>query len=178
MHFPNGPSVPILQPAYSHLTVAFNDFVDASARYAVGDVMVERGYVPQSSMMRDVFIRPPHTSPYSSQPTSPVITGNSNRSSPMAPLSLSESASGSSSGDRARTLSGVVDTTISGAAVVQPVPEVQAGLTSASPPRSPTGTFRTLGERTERLLLTRGLDTPRRAEKRSLRESNVTMESV
>lgn len=93
----------------------------------------------------------------------------------MAPLALSASAAGrsDSGGERTRALSDVAARHSSEAAAVQPVLEVQAGLGSASPPHSPTGTFRTLGERTERLLVSRGLDTPRRAEKRSLREGGA-----
>ncbi len=42
----------------SYRSVAFNDVLDASARYSVGDVMIDRGYVPTNGLIRDVFIRP------------------------------------------------------------------------------------------------------------------------
>ena len=116
--------------------VAFSDFLDASALKSVGDMMVESGYVPSNSVVRDVFIRPPQVGSGSSS------TGtNSNPASPKSSPQLTGLTGGR----------------------VSPINATNAETGSPGSPRSESSRGReTLGERNSRVMAAKGMNTPRR----------------
>ena len=121
--------------------VAFSDFLDASALKSVGDIMVESGYMPTNSVMRDVFIRPPQVG---SGSFTSSTGSHSNSGSPKTSPQMQAFA---------------------GPAVTPLDPALgkmgsSGELERGQPRRS------TLGERNARVMAEKGMDSPRRSSMR------------
>jgi hypothetical protein len=137
----------------SYGAVAFSDFLDASALKSVGDMMVESGFVPNNSVVRDVFIRPPQVS--SGSVSSTGSGGQSNSTSPKGSPKLGPS---------------VLSINRSNCELRRGSSESDDGRTS--PRNNYEQSFRTLGERNARIMAEKGMESPRRSSLRRRGGSN------